>query len=423
MTTDNSSRFNVDPTGWHAADAVVPPEAGKLRFADLKLPMPVLHAISDLGFQYCTPIQQRVLKFTLAGHDAIGRAQTGTGKTAAFLLTILTDLLKNPPDEERYAGEPRALILAPTRELAMQIAKDAQDLSKYTDLNVVTVLGGMDYDKQRRQLTENFVDIVVATPGRLIDFANKQDIYLDRVEILVIDEADRMLDMGFIPDVKRIVRLTPPKSSRQTLLFSATFTSDVINLSEQWTQRAVKVEIEPDAATTDNVEQLVYITTKKDKYTLLYNLIVQQNLERVMVFANRRDQTRKLTDMLQAHNISCALLSGDVPQDKRVKTLENFRGGKIKVLVATDVAGRGIHVDGVSHVVNFTLPEQTDDYVHRIGRTGRAGASGTSVSFACEDDAFMIPQIEEAIGRKLPSLYPAEELLIPIPAEKGGRRS
>jgi len=364
-----------------------------------------------------------VLKFTLAGHDAIGRAQTGTGKTAAFLLTILTDLMKNPPDEERYTGEPRALILAPTRELAMQIAKDAKELCKYTDLNVVTVLGGMDYDKQRRQLTEHFVDIVVATPGRLIDFANKQDVYLDRVETLVIDEADRMLDMGFIPDVKRIVRLTPPKSSRQTLLFSATFTSDVINLSEQWTQNAVKVEIEPDTVTTDNVEQLVYITTKEDKYTLLYNLIVQQNLERVMVFANRRDQTRKLTDMLLAHNISCALLSGDVPQDKRVKTLENFRGGKIKVLVATDVAGRGIHVDGVSHVVNFTLPEQTDDYVHRIGRTGRAGASGTSVSFACEDDAFMIPQIEEAIGRKLPSLYPAAELLIPIPAEKGGRRS
>lgn len=423
MTTDNDSRFNVDPTGWNSANYVVPQEEGKLRFADLKLPMPVLHAISDLGFQYCTPIQQRVLKFTLAGHDAIGRAQTGTGKTAAFLLTILTDLLKNPPDEERYTGEPRALILAPTRELAMQIAKDAQDLSKYTDLKVVTVLGGMDYDKQRRQLTENFVDIVVATPGRLIDFASKQDIYLDRVETLVIDEADRMLDMGFIPDVKRIVRLTPPKSSRQTLLFSATFTSDVINLSDQWTQNAVKVEIEPDSATTDNVEQLVYITTKKDKYTLLYNLIVQQDLDCVMVFANRRDQTRKLTEMLQAHNISCALLSGDVPQDKRVKTLENFRSGKIKVLVATDVAGRGIHVDGVSHVVNFTLPEQTDDYIHRIGRTGRAGASGTSVSFACEDDAFMIPQLEDAIGRKLPSLYPPDELLIPIPAEKGGRRS
>jgi ATP-dependent RNA helicase RhlB len=246
-------------------------------------------------------------------------------------------------------------------------------------------------------------------------------VYLDRVETLVIDEADRMLDMGFIPDVKRIVRLTPPKTSRQTLLFSATFTRDVINLSEQWTQNAVKVEIEPESVTTASVEQLVYITTAKDKYKLLYNLITQQNLERVMVFANRRDQTRKLSEMLRDHKISCALLSGDVPQDKRVKTLENFRAGKIKVLVATDVAGRGIHVDGVSHVVNFTLPEQTDDYVHRIGRTGRAGSSGTSVSFACEDDAFMIPKIEEAIGRKLPSKYPEEAMLAPIPSLRAMR--
>jgi len=421
VSTETQNRFNFDPDGWDPAAYDVPPAEGKLRFNDFQLPIPVLHAIADLGFQYCTPIQQRVLKFTLAGHDAIGRAQTGTGKTAAFLLTILADILRNPPDEERFTGEPRALILAPTRELAMQIAKDAQMLAKYTDLKVVTVLGGMDYDKQRRQLTEDFVDIVVATPGRLIDFAGKQDVYLDRVELLVIDEADRMLDMGFIPDVKRIVRMTPPKLNRQTLLFSATFTRDVINLSEQWTHNAVRVEIEPESVTTDTVEQIVYITTAEDKYNLLYNLITQNNLERVMVFANRRDQTRKLADMLRDHRISCALLSGDVPQDKRIKTLENFREGKIKVLVATDVAGRGIHIDGVSHVVNFTLPEQTDDYVHRIGRTGRAGASGTSVSFACEDDAFMIPKIEEAIGRKLPSKYPEEELLLPIPPVRGHR--
>ncbi|HCT42032.1 MAG TPA: ATP-dependent RNA helicase RhlB [Moraxellaceae bacterium] len=421
VTTQTDSRFDHDPTGWDPATYVVPAAGGKMRFADLNLPRAVLHAIADQGFQYCTPIQQRVLKFTMAGHDAIGRAQTGTGKTAAFLLTILTDLLKNPPDEERYTGEPRALILAPTRELAMQIAKDAAALSKYTGLKVVTVLGGMDYDKQRKQLTEDFVDILVATPGRLLDFAGKQDVYLDRVETLVIDEADRMLDMGFIPDVKRIVRMTPPKVSRQTLLFSATFTRDVLNLSEQWTCSAVKVEIEPEKGTTDLVEQLVYITTAEDKYKLLYNLITKQNMERVMVFANRRDQTRKLTDMLRDHRISCAMLSGEVPQDKRVKTLENFREGKIKVLVATDVAGRGIHVDNVSHVVNFTLPEQTDDYVHRIGRTGRAGASGTSISFACEDDAFLIPKLEEAIGRKLPSKYPEEELLADIPSMRGER--
>ncbi len=415
MTTDSNDRFNFDPSGWQPDLDAVPAEEGKLRFQELKLPVPVLHAIADLGFQYCTPIQQGVLKFTLGGHDAIGRAQTGTGKTAAFLLTALADLLKNPPPAERYTGEPRALVLAPTCELAMQIAKDAEALAKYTDLKIVTVLGGMDYDKQRRALTQDYVDIVVATPGRLIDFANKQDIYLDQIEILVIDEADRMLDMGFIPDVKRIVRMTPPKTHRQTLLFSATFTQDVINLSEQWTYNAVKVEIEPEQVTTETVEQLVYITTAEDKYTLLYNLINQNHWERVIVFANRRDQTRRLTDMLRSHQISCALLSGDVPQDRRVKTLENFRSGNIQVLVATDVAGRGIHIDGVSHVVNFTLPEQPDDYVHRIGRTGRAGNEGTSVSFACEDDAFVLPEIEAAIGKKLNSVYPDPELLTPIP--------
>lgn len=415
MNSEEYDHFMQDPTGWNPANHVVEPADGKLRFNDVKLPVPVLHAIADLGFQYCTPIQQRVLRFTLGGHDAIGRAQTGTGKTAAFLLTILTDLLKNPLDEERYTGEPRALVLAPTRELAIQIAKDAQALAKYTNLKIVTVLGGMDYDKQRRQLTEDYVDLVVATPGRLLDFASKQDLFLDRIEILVIDEADRMLDMGFIPDVKRIVRMTPPKANRQTLLFSATFTQDVLNLSAQWTYNAIKVEIEPETVTTDRVEQLVYITTTEDKYKLLYNLITQKNLERVMVFANRRDQTRKLTEMLRDNKISCALLSGEVPQEKRIKTLENFRAGKIKVLVATDVAGRGIHVDGISHVVNFTLPDQTDDYVHRIGRTGRAGATGTSVSFASEDDAFMLPQIEEAIGRKLPCQYPEPELLTPVP--------
>lgn len=414
MTTEQS-RFDFDPTGWQPENYQVPPAEGKLRFSDLKLPRAVLHAIADSGFQYCTPIQQRVLKLTMGGHDAIGRAQTGTGKTAAFLLTVIADLMKNPPAEDRYTGEPRALVLAPTRELAMQIAKDAESLAKYTDLKIVTVLGGMDYDKQRKQLREEYVDIVVATPGRLIDFANKQDIYLDQIELLVIDEADRMLDMGFIPDVKRIVRMTPPKTHRQTLLFSATFTQDVLNLTEQWTQNAIRVEIEPEHVTTETVEQLVYIVTAEDKYTLLYNLINQNNWDRVIVFANRRDQTRRLTDMLRAHRISCALLSGDVPQDRRVKTLENFRSGKIQVLVATDVAGRGIHIDGVSHVVNFTLPEQPDDYVHRIGRTGRAGTEGTSVSFACEDDAFSLPVIEEAIGKKLKSVYPEPELLKPIP--------
>lgn len=387
------------------------PTLPPVRFNDLSLPDAILRAVADLGFEHCTPIQGRVLRFTLAGHDAIGRAQTGTGKTAAFLITVIADLLRNPISEDRYVGEPRALVLAPTRELAMQIAKDAQDLGKYAGLKVVTLVGGMDYEKQRRQLNDTPVDIIVATPGRLIDFANKQELFLDQVEHLVIDEADRMLDMGFIPDVKRIVRLTPQKTHRQTLMFSATFTPDVLNLAAQWTYHPVTVEIEAETQALATIEQKVYIVTKDEKIPLLLNLIAQQQLERVMVFANRRDQTRRLTDVLKAHGVSCALLSGEVPQEKRVKTLENFRAGKITVLVATDVAGRGIHVDGVSHVVNFTLPEQADDYVHRIGRTGRAGANGTSISFACEDDAFLIPQLEAAIGRKLDCLYPPAELL------------
>ncbi len=390
----------------------------QVRFNDLPVPEPILRAVADLGFEYCTPIQGRVLRFTLAGHDAIGRAQTGTGKTAAFLITVIADLLKNPPSDERCLGEPRALVLAPTRELALQIAKDAADLGKYAGLSVVTLVGGMDYEKQRKQLAAAPVDIIVATPGRLIDFANKQEIYLDQVELLVIDEADRMLDMGFIPDVKRIVRLTPQKTHRQTLLFSATFTRDVLSLASQWTYHPVTVEIEQEHATNALVEQVVYIVTTEQKIPLLFNLITQQKLERVMVFANRRDQTRRLTDVLKAHNLSCALLSGDVPQEKRVKTLENFREGKISVLVATDVAGRGIHVDNVSHVVNFTLPEQPDDYVHRIGRTGRAGTLGTSISFACEDDGHLIPELEKAIGRKLDCVRPPEELLAEIPEVK-----
>ncbi|NNM52957.1 MAG: ATP-dependent RNA helicase RhlB [Pseudomonadales bacterium] len=390
-------------------------EPGKIYFDELDLPDQLLRAVADLGFQYCTPIQGRVLHYTLAGHDALGRAQTGTGKTAAFLLTLLADLIKNPLESERYAGEPRALVLAPTRELALQISSDARDLAKYTSLKVLTLLGGMDYDKQRQLLRSEYADLVVATPGRLLDFAGKQDVFLDQVEVLVIDEADRMLDMGFIPDVKRIVRMTPPRTHRQTMLFSATFTPDVVNLAAQWTHDAVKVEVEPEQATADLIDQKIYITTTEEKVTLLYNLIQRDHLDRIMVFANRRDQVRKLTETLKNHHISCALLSGEVPQDRRIRTLEGFREGKIKVLVATDVAGRGIHVDGISHVVNFTLPDQPDDYVHRIGRTGRAGASGISISFASEDDAFALPEIEKAIGRKLNCEYPPKELLEPIP--------
>ena len=358
--------------------------------------------IASLGFTQMTPIQEQVLRFTLAGHDAIGRAQTGTGKTAAFLISIINDLLNNPVSDERFRGEPRALILAPTRELALQIESDAIELLKHTKLSVVTLLGGVDYDKQRKQLDKRFVDIMVATPGRLIDFLDQKEVWLDRLEFLVIDEADRLLDMGFIPSVKRIVRLAPPKADRQTLMFSATFSYDVLNLAQQWLFEPVTVEIEPEQKTNERVHQRVFIVGRRDKERLLKELLESENIEKVMVFANRRDQVRKLYDRLKAQGYKVGMLSGEIPQDKRIKMLDQFKSGKTQIMIATDVAGRGIHVDHVSHVINYTLPEQADDYVHRIGRTGRAGASGVSISFACEDDSFLLADLEKAIGQKLP---------------------
>ena len=375
-----------------------------------------MHAIHDLGFQYCTPIQAGILAHTLGGADATGRAQTGTGKTAAFLITILTHMSRNPIEGPRKPGTPRALILAPTRELVLQIDKDAVGLAKYSRHSALAVFGGMDYKKQQQRLKEGTIDIVVATPGRLLDFKRQHAIDLSKVEILVIDEADRMLDMGFIPDVRRIIESTPMKGTRQTMFFSATLTPEVNRLAAAWTRDAVEVDVTPPSAMTlASIDQRVYITTDDEKFTLLFNMITKLGLERVMVFANRRDETQLLKDRLAAREISCGLLSGDVSQDQRVRTLEAFRKGTIKILVATDVAARGLHIDNVSHVVNYSLPKDPQDYVHRIGRTGRAGANGISVSFATETEAYELPAIEEFIGRTLGAVHPEEELLTPLP--------
>ncbi len=399
------------PADWSPDQFPVPPVEGKTRFHDLGLDPRLLHGIADLGFTYCSPIQAQTLPHTLRGHDAIGKAQTGTGKTAAFLVTVFNDLLNNPIAGERFVGEPRALVIAPTRELVQQIGDDAMALGKHTGLRVITLIGGTDYQKQLNQVSRGFVDIVVATPGRLLDFQQRKDLYLDQVEILVIDEADRMLDMGFIPQVKRIVRATPPSSSRQTLLFSATFTPDIINLSAQWTFEPISVEIQPERVATDTVDQKIYMVTEKEKFQLLRNILKQSNATSVIVFANRRDETRWLFEKLQKGGVNCGMISGEIPQNKRTSTLQAFKDGKLQVLVATDVAGRGIHVDGVSHVVNYALPEDPEDYVHRIGRTGRAGASGTSISFASEDDGFLLGPLEQLLGKKLPCEMPPPELL------------
>ena len=402
---------------WDPSAFSIPTVDGKSRFHDLDLPEAIMHAIADLGFQYCTPIQAEILPNTLAGKDATGRAQTGTGKTAAFLITVLTRMLRNPVDTKRSKGTPRILVIAPTRELVMQIADEARALAKYTNVTITSIFGGMDYDKQRQQLAQKKNDIIVATPGRLLDFKRQGEVHLDQVEILIIDEADRMLDMGFIPDVRKIIYSTPHKTKRQTLLFSATLTPEVTRLAAQWTRDPVTVEIEPEQVAVDTVNQLVYIVTKVEKYALLYNIITRQNLERVIVFCNRKDETRRLADLFTRYRIDCAVLSGDVRQRTRVRTLSDFKAGKIRMLVATDVAGRGLHIEGMDHVINYTLPRDPEDYVHRIGRTGRAGSAGTSISFADEEDSFYIPAIEALIGHELPCIYPEEEWLAPLPPQ------
>ncbi len=407
----NRGRKQQEVTPWDISQFEVAPQPGKSRFHDFDLPPELMRGIHEQGFEYCTPIQAEVLGATLSGRDALGRAQTGTGKTAAFLISTIKQLMDTPSPDNRYVGEPRALMIAPTRELAMQIAKDAKALTKYCNLNVTAIVGGMDYSKQQQHLHEEYVDILVATPGRLLDFYEKRDLFLDLVEIMVIDEADRMLDMGFIPQVRRVIRATPRRGDRQTLLFSATFTPEVMDLTRQWTYECIMVEIEPENVATDTVEQIVYLVSDTEKYRVLKNLLRTEDCERVIVFANRRDQTRRLTEKLQRDRFSADMLSGEVPQKKRVRTLEDFRSGKIKVLVATDVAGRGIHIDAVSHVVNYTLPEEADDYVHRIGRTGRAGASGIAITLAGEEDSFLLPALEKMLGKKLPCSQPPAELM------------
>ena len=392
-----------------ASDAPVTTQViEKVKFDALNLDASVQQGIDGLGFEFCSPIQGRILPHTLAGNDAIGKAQTGTGKTAAFLITIFNDLLSHPIQGERYLGEPRAVIIAPTRELVMQIASDAQELGRFTGLKTVTLIGGADYQKQLSQVNRAPVDIIVATPGRLIDFMERRDLALDRVEILVLDEADRMLDMGFIPQVKRIVRATPRKEDRQTLLFSATFTQDIMNLARQWTFEPITVEIEPERVATASVDQRVYLVSSRERFPVLMDILKDPSVESVIIFANRRDQVRRLYEKLRKEGVQCGMLSGEITQAKRTKTLDNFKTGRSKVLVATDVAGRGIHVEGISHVVNYNLPEDPEDYVHRIGRTGRAGASGVSISFASEDDAFLLPDIEALLGHSLACMSPPE---------------
>ena len=401
---------SAPPQPWDISLFQVPAQEGATRFHDLGLRDELMHAIYDAGFQYCTPVQAETLPAALQGNDIAARAQTGTGKTAAFLVAIYQSFLEKPLGQ-RKRGAPRALILAPTRELVMQIERDARTLGKYCPFKTLSIVGGVDYHKQVGPLHDLNPEVVAATPGRLLDLKSQGSVDLSEVEALVIDEADRMLDMGFIPDVRRIVRCTPFKDKRQTMLYSATLTEEVTRLAANWTRAPLNVDVDPEQVTVDTVNQVVYIVTAREKYALLYNILQHEALQRVLLFANRRDTCARLADELKRYSINCGLISGALPQNQRTRTLEAFRSGQVRVLVATDVASRGLHIENVDHVINYNIPEDAEDYVHRIGRTGRAGATGTSITFACEEESMQIPAIEEFIGLDLKCTVPPEDWL------------
>ena len=398
----------------------VPPVEGKTRFLDLPLHPEVQFGVQHAGFEYCTPIQTLTIPHVLAGRDVAGKAQTGTGKTAAFLLGGFTLMLNRPRPTAPEPGAPRMVVLAPTRELAMQIHKDALELGVFTGLESVVVFGGMDHEKQRRSLLKP-IDLLVGTPRRVIDYCRTGDLKLKNAEILVIDEADRMLDMGFIPDIKRIVYQLPPKGVRQTMLFSATLEESILRLSAGWLTEPAVIESEPEKLVSENIDQTFFSVSREEKLGLLLHILKTREYERVIIFGNRKDVNLRLQYDLAKYGFQVPVLSGDIPQMKRIQILEKFRAGTEKIVIATDVAARGIHVDDISLVINYDLPEQAEDYIHRIGRTGRAGHRGTSISFLCEYGAYYLPAIEELLGVTFHSEQPTEEM-VKLPEPVPGAR-
>ncbi len=369
------------------------------RFDSFELDERIARGLSEAGFEYCTPIQDKTLPLALVGRDVAGQARTGTGKTAAFLLAIFRKLLSE--SSKGPGPNPRAIVIAPTRELAIQIHRDAELLGKHTGLRTLLAYGGVDYAKQRGDIAEG-VDLLIGTPGRLIDYL-KQNIYnLKHIEVAVLDEADRMFDLGFIKDIRFLLRHMPPVDQRQTLMFSATFPFKVAELAYEHMSDVETVRIEEDQVTTDRVEQRVYYPANPEKLPLLLSLLRAMNDEHVIVFVNTRHAADRVARTLKANGIDAAMLAGNVPQIKRQKLLKRFHDGELAVLVATDVAARGLHIPEVSHVINFDLPQEAADYVHRIGRTARLGATGEAISFACEDYAFHLPEIETFIEMQIP---------------------
>ncbi len=404
-----------------------------LRFDTLELQDSIRAGIADAGFDCATPIQADTLPIALAGRDVAGQAQTGTGKTAAFLIAAFQYVLTRSADE--MAGDrqrqPKIFILAPTRELAIQIAKDAEQLGKHTGLKIALAYGGTGYEQQRRTI-EAGIDILIGTPGRIIDYFKQGVFKLDQVQVAILDEADRMFDLGFIKDIRYLLRKLPDPGKRLNMLFSATLSQRVMELAYEHMNEPELIQVEPDKVTADRVRQAIFFPSNEDKLPLLVGLIREMGTGRIMVFVNMKRDAEKVEDYLKANGIDAQAISGDVPQTKRQNMLKRFLSGELAVLIGTDVASRGLHIPDVQYVINYDLPQDCEDYVHRIGRTARAGAAGDAISFGCESYAMSLPEIEDYIGHKIPvaSYQPDDlpELIKPPyrprkPRSGGGRKS
>jgi ATP-dependent RNA helicase RhlB len=369
-------------------------------FNSLELPEAVMRGVRDAGFLAATPIQEAALPLALRGKDVAGQSQTGTGKTAAFLIAAFTRCLTHPAPARGGTSAPRVLIIAPTRELVVQIEADARLLGSHTGLRMLAVYGGIDYNKQRETLRDG-CDLLVGTPGRLIDYLKQHVWSPSRVEVLVIDEADRMFDMGFIADLRFILRRLPRAEKRQSFLFSATLSFRVLELTWEFMNNPTQITITPKQKTVEKAEQVLYHVGREEKFSLLLGLLKREGGSRILIFSNTREEARRLEDRLGRNGWRARALTGDVDQKKRLKILNEFKDGELPVLVATDVASRGLHIEGVSHVINWDLPQDAEDYVHRIGRTARAGAAGKAISFADESSALLIEPIEKFISQKI----------------------
>jgi ATP-dependent RNA helicase RhlB len=394
-----------------------------LRFDSLDLHESILTGIRDSGFEFCTPIQANTLPIALKPSDVAGQAQTGTGKTAAFLIAAYQRLMTSEVDTGK-TRQPRVFILAPTRELAVQIANDAEVLGKHTGLKIGLAYGGTDYDKQRNILQDG-VDLLIGTPGRIIDYYKQGVFKLDHVQVAILDEADRMFDLGFIKDIRYLLRRLPPPDQRLNMLFSATLSQRVMELAYEHMNEPELIRIEPDKVTVDRVRQAIYYPANEDKLPLLIGLVREIGEVRIMIFVNMKREAEKVGDYLAANGIQAAAISGDVPQKKRLRMLMQFQSGELPVLIGTDVASRGLHIPDVEYVINYDLPQDAEDYVHRIGRTARAGASGNALSMACETYAVSLPEIEAYIGHKIPfaNYDPADlpEIIKPKPRPRKPR--